>query len=90
MKYGTVRLILGEYLHIVCLQVNTSNSFKRLSIFGLQTLEERRLRSDLIQYYKIDKSLNKVNWYHPSMFSLSSDGQAGNLRGQNKRSFVND
>ena len=34
---------------------------KRLSILGLQKLEERRIRGDVIQYYKIDKSFNAVH-----------------------------
>ena len=29
----------------------------------LPTLEYRRHRGDIIQYYKIHKNLNKVNWY---------------------------
>ena len=53
-------------------------------------MEERRLRDDLNQYYKINKSFNKVNWYHPNphMFSLSSSGPAKGLRGLNHRQFT--
>ena len=35
----------------------------RLKSIQLPTLEYRRHRGDIIQYYKIHKNLNKVNWY---------------------------
>ena len=34
---------------------------KRLSILGLQTLEERRLRGEVIQYFKIHKQSQLVS-----------------------------
>ena len=68
-------------------QIRNLPYLKRLSILGLKTFEERRLRGDLFQYHKIDRSFNKVNWYYPNqrMFSLSSNGPASNLRGSNHR-----
>ena len=34
---------------------------ERLKFFDIQSLEERRKRGDLIQYYKFYKGLNKIN-----------------------------
>ena len=35
----------------------------RLKLIQLPTLEYRRHRGDIIQYYKINKQFNKVNWF---------------------------
>ena len=50
-------------------------------------MEERRVRGDLIQYFKFYKGFNKVNWFHTMipLHSLSTDGPAGATRGGNHR-----
>ena len=60
---------------------------ERLSLLELTTLSQRRLRGDLIQYFKIEKGLNKVIWCKDNLpaNSLSSDGPANNICGQNNR-----
>jgi hypothetical protein len=60
---------------------------KRLKILGLTTLEERRTRGDLIQYFKINKSLNIVKFIQPNqqMHSINSIGPANSIRGARHR-----
>lgn len=41
---------------------------ERLERFNLTTLEERRIRGDVIQQYKILKGIDKINWFHPQTF----------------------
>ncbi len=36
---------------------------------GVLTLAERRLRGDLIQFFKIYRGIEKVSWFHPPLFS---------------------
>ena len=36
---------------------------ERLKVFNLQSLESRRKRGDLIQYYKIINGLDVINWH---------------------------
>ena len=57
---------------------------ERLEKLGLTTLKVRRERGDLIEYFKICNGLSRVDWHNPNklMSSLSSDGPAGNIRGQ--------
>src|SRR5277367_1459931 len=38
----------------------------RLKRLNMQSLEDRRIRGDLIQKYKISNGLDIVNWYNPS------------------------
>ena len=50
---------------------------------GLQKLEVRRERGDLIQYFKIQKGLNIVNWYNPNRLIIANrpDGPSSAVRG---------
>ena len=56
---------------------------ERLKALGLTTLQDRRIRGDLILYYKIQSGFNKVNWFHPNEISPASriEGPAGSIRG---------
>jgi hypothetical protein len=61
---------------------------KRLKILEvLTTLEERRTRGDLIQYFKINKSLKIVKFIQPNqqMHSINSTGPANSIRGASHR-----
>jgi hypothetical protein len=60
---------------------------ERLKAIGIQSLEQRRLRGDLIQFFKFSSGLNRVDWYHTMvpMASLSVDGPAGGIRGTRHR-----
>ena len=60
---------------------------ERLNKIGLQTLEKRRVRGDLIQYFKIFKGFNRINWFHAvePMASISANGPASGIRGGNHR-----
>jgi hypothetical protein len=65
---------------------------KRLKILEvLTTLEERRTRGDLIQYFKINKSLNIVKFIQPNqqMHSINSIGPANSIRGGARHRLTN-
>ena len=59
----------------------------RLKTLDIETLEERRKRGDLIQYFKVYRGFNKISWYHTNapMASLLTDGPARNIRGSSHR-----
>jgi hypothetical protein len=56
---------------------------ERLSRMGLTTLEERRVRGDLIQMFKVAKCIEDVGWVVPPLFRRDGSvcGLAGYLRG---------
>ena len=59
----------------------------RLLALGLTTLEIRRVRGDLIQFFKFFKGINEISWvkpYLPTPSSLQS-GPAGSVRGNHDR-----
>jgi hypothetical protein len=60
---------------------------KRLAYLNLQTLDKRRQRGDLIQYFKIYKGFNKLNWYNMNRLMISNrqDGPSSGVRGNNHR-----
>jgi hypothetical protein len=59
----------------------------RLGALNIQSLEDRRKRGDLIQYFKFYKGFNKIKWFHSNipMASLSTDGPARSIRGTSHR-----
>ncbi|RMZ93063.1 hypothetical protein BpHYR1_025839 [Brachionus plicatilis] len=46
-----------------CRLVTTTNNSERLVKLNLTSLEERRTRGDLIQFYKCYTGTNIVNWH---------------------------
>ena len=59
----------------------------RLAVLGLTTLQERRVRGDLIQLFKFHSGVNTVCWVKPMEHcnSLSQAGPAGGIRGHSRR-----
>ena len=59
----------------------------RLAVLKLPTLEHRRIRGDLIQFFKCQSGINKVKWSNPPLPhpSLSANGPASNIRGHDHR-----
>jgi ribonuclease P/MRP protein subunit RPP40 len=59
----------------------------RLVKLGLTTLKTRRIRGDLIQQFKIQNRMDKVNWQKTNFIapSISSSGPAANIRGHKYR-----
>ena len=59
----------------------------RLGKIDLTTLEKRRERGDLIQFYKINNGSNKINWFHPVkwIISINTTGIASNIRRHKQR-----
>ena len=60
---------------------------ERLDKLSLTTLQARRERGDLIEYFKINKGISAVDWYNPNKFcnAVNLDGPAGGIRGNNHR-----
>jgi hypothetical protein len=60
---------------------------KRLETIGLTTLSERRIRGDIIQFYKLKNEFNTIDWYHPNALtnSINTNGPASGIRGHNQR-----
>ena len=46
-------------------QIRSMHYEDRLTAIGITTLFGRRLRGDLIQFYKVQNGLNLVNWIEP-------------------------
>ena len=59
----------------------------RLAILRLPTFEHRRIRGDLIQYFKCQSGINKVKWSNPLLThsSLLTTGPANSIHGHDHR-----
>ena len=59
----------------------------RLAVFDLTTLQERRVRGDMIQLFKFNRGINEASWVKPMAHcnSLSQAGPAGGVRGHRRR-----
>lgn len=57
------------------------NYKSRLADFDLQPLFKRKIRGDLIEMYKINNDLDKINWYKKPKVStsLEKNGPAGGI-----------
>jgi hypothetical protein len=60
---------------------------ERLRYLGLTTLEKRRERGDVIQYFKFHSGINKISWYNGNRLMVSGrgDGPAAGVRGNHHR-----
>ncbi len=60
---------------------------ERLSILGLTTLKRRRIRGDLISFFKINNGFLETNWLASTRFmsSINCTGPAKSIRGHKKR-----
>ena len=60
---------------------------QRLKKLSLTTLETRRKRGDLIEFYKIATGMSSVNWNNPNKWcrSMGNEGPAGGIRGHQLR-----
>jgi len=67
------------------LELKYPNYTERLKQLGLTTLEARRQRGDLIQYFRFANNINHISWYHPN--SLNESGPASSTRGQNAKNY---
>ncbi len=58
----------------------------RLAVFGLTTLQERRVRGDMIQLFKFYRGVNAASWVKPMAHcnSLSQAQPAGGVRGHRR------
>ena len=71
-------------------QIRHLNYESRLANLGLTSLEARRSRGDLIQYFKFFKGHNLVNWYYGSVTrrDLGIIGPSSGTRGSQHRLVV--
>ena len=53
---------------------------ERLAKLNLTTLEERRVRGDLITFFKINNKLDIINWHNPPKTSAPRANKRGQLR----------
>ena len=60
-------------------------ALERLAKLNITTLEERRIRGDLITLFKLKKNLDNINWHNPSRIFASWAKKRGQLR----REFLN-
>ena len=50
---------------------NNLSYSERLSKLGIDTLEARRRRGDLIQMFKLERNYNRITWYQPNSIDLT-------------------
>ena len=66
--------------------IRNKSYLERLKLLDIPTLESRRIRGDLIQYFKFINGINRIEWFHPNSISPASNAQgpASSIRNANK------
>ena len=78
----TIELVQKNATKIIP-QIRSMHYEDRLSAIGITSLIDRRMRGDLIQFYKIHNDIKVVNWVNPTTkrSALESTGPASAVRG---------
>ena len=80
-----IEKIQRKFTKYLCKKLNIgySDYFNRLHILNLETLEERRIKTDLINLYKILNDLVEIDF--KDLFKFSSHIRPYNFRGHSKK-----
>ena len=59
---------------------------ERCALMGIQKLRDRRVRGDLIQWYKLTKGIETVRWLNQPSYVEGRSGKRAQLRGKTVKS----
>ncbi len=62
--------------------------YQRVQAFGIEKLESRRTRGDLIQVFKAQNGLEDINWHHGLTYGNSTVTTRGNSRKMRRQVFA--
>ncbi len=63
--YGILLVDLTKINSNACKDTKGMRYEERLKVFQLQKLEQRREKGDLIQFFKLNKKMDEINWTKP-------------------------